>query len=504
MGDLLVIFLAWVWPALLAASLAVGVIWWAIFADKARGRRRCPRCWHDLSRTPGLTCGECGRAARDEAELARTRRRWGIACTATALAVTASVVTQLSILNATWAAWVPGSVLVRLPALAPLGELPAAVRRELGQRLAAGRLGPDAMLHLARTLAAHGPPGAAEDPSAQLLRVLAEVVPPGMEPDPGLPAAESRARAAALAQWHAQLDAMLVALPPWCEAKAPHQWPHAEPAVAYVRATVWGPRAEWRVRRRGSDGPWLVGAGVAGLRREPLAAAVDAGTIRDDGRLVAEFDFEVRRGVRGSPGWGPWTAARPLGIDAAVAPLDPALVADAAGPEYDEAVASALALPITLWNDRDRPVAFRLDLPRVSTVRTRLSVGMLVELCEGGAVRRRLRVTGANWQGLHGWVLELEDAAALAGLRALAERAAEGPGAGAAQLPGWTVRLRSDRRATLEALGRSPWAAGTTPEPCWRGTAQMPAFGSVSAESPPPRSYRLEFSDETSRNGEMR
>ena len=60
MGDLLVIFLAWVWPALLAMSLAVWAIWWAIFADKARGRRRCPRCWHDLSRTPGLTCSECG------------------------------------------------------------------------------------------------------------------------------------------------------------------------------------------------------------------------------------------------------------------------------------------------------------------------------------------------------------------------------------------------------------------------------------------------------------
>ena len=37
MGDLLVIFLAWVWPALLAMSLAVWAIWWAIFADKALG-----------------------------------------------------------------------------------------------------------------------------------------------------------------------------------------------------------------------------------------------------------------------------------------------------------------------------------------------------------------------------------------------------------------------------------------------------------------------------------
>ena len=55
--------------ALLAGVLAfvavgVGAVWWALFRDKARGRRRCPRCWHDLSATPGMTCGECGFAAQ--------------------------------------------------------------------------------------------------------------------------------------------------------------------------------------------------------------------------------------------------------------------------------------------------------------------------------------------------------------------------------------------------------------------------------------------------------
>ena len=82
-----------------AAAVAVGTIWWAIFGDKARGRRRCPRCWHDLSRTPGLTCSECGHPARTEAELGRARRRWGTAAAALAAVAIAAVWAQSVVLN---------------------------------------------------------------------------------------------------------------------------------------------------------------------------------------------------------------------------------------------------------------------------------------------------------------------------------------------------------------------------------------------------------------------
>ena len=496
MGDLLVIFLAWVWPALLAMSLAVWAIWWAIFADKARGRRRCPRCWHDLSRTPGLTCSECGHAADGEGDLARTRRRWGVAVAATAAAVAASVGTQLSILNATWPSYLPDLVLVRVPALAPLGELPVPIRRELGRRVASGQLGAESLLRLARTLSAHGPLGAAEDPGAELLGAVATSIPPELASEPGLPAAEARARAGALKDWHARLDATLESLPPWVEVTAPQQWPAGEDAVTYVRATVWGPRAEWRLRRRGGDGPWLVGSGIAGLRRVPLPAAVDAGAVGADGRLVADFDFEVRRGARGTPGWGPWTPSAPVRVDAAVPTLDPALLTETSGPELDEAIAAALSLPVTLWNDPERPVAFRLDFPRMTATRGPITVGMMVELCEGDIVRRRLRVSAASAHARQGWLLELEDALGLAGLRAVAEGGQASAPGGGVPLPGWWVRLRSDRRSALEAIGRSPCGAANPPAPCWSGTARMPAFGSPSPDVAPQRSYRLGFSDE--------
>ena len=52
------------WVFVLAA-LAVLVVfaslvymaWWALFADRSRNRRRCPRCWYDMAYTPGMTCG---------------------------------------------------------------------------------------------------------------------------------------------------------------------------------------------------------------------------------------------------------------------------------------------------------------------------------------------------------------------------------------------------------------------------------------------------------------
>ena len=34
---------------------------WAMFGDRARGRRRCPRCWYDMSGATLLKCPECGR-----------------------------------------------------------------------------------------------------------------------------------------------------------------------------------------------------------------------------------------------------------------------------------------------------------------------------------------------------------------------------------------------------------------------------------------------------------
>lgn len=70
------------WIGGILMSLA-GIAWllWSLFSDRPRGRRRCPSCWYDFA---GLAtdsrCPECGRDGLTDRHLARTRRRWGLAC----------------------------------------------------------------------------------------------------------------------------------------------------------------------------------------------------------------------------------------------------------------------------------------------------------------------------------------------------------------------------------------------------------------------------------------
>ena len=68
----------WIWW--ISGSLVGlgGLTWglWAMFGDRSRGRRRCPRCWYDMSATSHRRCSECGHEVRRESAFFRTRRRW--------------------------------------------------------------------------------------------------------------------------------------------------------------------------------------------------------------------------------------------------------------------------------------------------------------------------------------------------------------------------------------------------------------------------------------------
>ncbi|MEM9372742.1 MAG: hypothetical protein AAGA55_03785 [Planctomycetota bacterium] len=61
------------WSLLLVGGLVVVC---SLYADRSRGRRRCPRCHYDMSQLPGLRCQECGRRQPHEGRFYRTRRHW--------------------------------------------------------------------------------------------------------------------------------------------------------------------------------------------------------------------------------------------------------------------------------------------------------------------------------------------------------------------------------------------------------------------------------------------
>lgn len=73
--------LAWSWLAMAATMALIGAVLtaWALLSDRARGRKRCPKCWYDMSATVGLICPECRHDAERSSRLEKTRRRWVIA-----------------------------------------------------------------------------------------------------------------------------------------------------------------------------------------------------------------------------------------------------------------------------------------------------------------------------------------------------------------------------------------------------------------------------------------
>lgn len=135
MAAELSIWISWLGGAAVA-SILVAAVWWALFADRSRGRRRCPRCWHDRTGAPGLRCAECGHLARSEVQLYATRRRWGLALVAFSVLIAATVAFRARVTREGLAPLTPSRVLLMLlPYSAATPGPPDDVKRELLARM---------------------------------------------------------------------------------------------------------------------------------------------------------------------------------------------------------------------------------------------------------------------------------------------------------------------------------------------------------------------------------
>lgn len=70
------------------AGVGLALLVWALIGDRSRGRKRCPKCWYDMSSTPrreegefvGWVCPECGRRTIADRDMFRSRRQlWKLA-----------------------------------------------------------------------------------------------------------------------------------------------------------------------------------------------------------------------------------------------------------------------------------------------------------------------------------------------------------------------------------------------------------------------------------------
>jgi hypothetical protein len=107
------------------AAAGLVLLLWALFWDRSRGRRRCSKCWYDLSGGPGLTCPECGREHTSERRCFRTRRRWRWVWAAALILIGAHLAASVpAIRTRGWWAAAPRLVLLAsLPLLDQTGKM---------------------------------------------------------------------------------------------------------------------------------------------------------------------------------------------------------------------------------------------------------------------------------------------------------------------------------------------------------------------------------------------
>ncbi len=128
----------WLVGGTIALQGAVLVVW-ALRHDKAKGRRRCPKCWYDMSGTAAaedgsFVCSECGRRTLAERGLLRTRRRWRRAVLGLLVFVVGlGVIFQAELRAVKWWHRAPTYVLIKLIPYAP--RLPENYRWEFDSRV---------------------------------------------------------------------------------------------------------------------------------------------------------------------------------------------------------------------------------------------------------------------------------------------------------------------------------------------------------------------------------
>ena len=123
----------------LLGALALWLLYWSLLHDRSRGRRRCPKCWYDMSGTPGsLTRSECGRVVKRERKLLKTRGRWRWALCAIGCLTAACGALSFRMLGDQWVTLVPTAYLIaRMPTLPQSNPQ---LYSELESRMRAGKI----------------------------------------------------------------------------------------------------------------------------------------------------------------------------------------------------------------------------------------------------------------------------------------------------------------------------------------------------------------------------
>ncbi|UCD74422.1 MAG: hypothetical protein JSV91_11595 [Phycisphaerales bacterium] len=381
----------WLYGVGLIVAIAglVFAAWWALFADRPRGRRRCPRCWYDMAYSPGMTCSECGFTARTEKDFSRTHRRWKIGLTAIlGGAILGGFVIDRANLRG-WPSYLPSNVLIWSM---PLMDIPSgALYRELDDRLAANRLTDEQWLAVLRRCA-KGDAGARPVDDdwlgkyAEVLRVY---------------------RRAMLARsdepFQQEVERILLSIPPRLVFSTRDVWPADVAPSLHVGAGDWWP--EW-VQIRAAAMPRLPEAesDVHVRLRDPLGIPLTTYTLYlpplEEGEHEVEIEVKFSRRFIGAEGPGDWTE---VGNQTVTVPLKvQGTLAETMTPVDNEELSQIIRAvfegqPLAKYPSGSLPVRVRLDpSPTYRETLNDTAIGIRVDVLRNGVLGRQLDLW---WKG---------------------------------------------------------------------------------------------------------
>jgi hypothetical protein len=458
MGDLRY-WLAWVLGALFAAGMLY-LAWWGLFGDREKGRRRCPKCWFDLTGTPAdpplLRCNECGHAPADTRALHRTRRRWTSAILAmVALALSGAFVLQRASDNG-WASLLPSRALIAfMPFSDPAGDM----FTELQLRLRRGELSEGQVVALVRRCTSGD--WSARPPSDAWIAKYGDL----------------------LRFWQRNLvtqdkvEEMLLALPPRIDLVVRDPWPAGTPIAAQLQARDWWP-LDMDLRLRLA--PAVAGAQPVTVIRRGEGWMRASHSILLPAQPPGEFEVtcevEISRRRAGESTWSP-SGRQTITIRASIESTIDGMLAPAQGPSLDLGLEQALGVGAVKWPSGESPVRFRLDLrPTAWPAFNDVAIGATIELVRGEAVARRLAVWWLAGEGLDrenraaGWEVQHEDPALLPLVNEVDGQ--------------WRLRIRGDPVIALRAGGGTRY---------WAGDLTLPLRLEAEPGQAPPRQWSIEL-----------
>lgn len=455
---------------LVVMGALIYLAWWALFADRARGRRRCPRCWYDMAHAPppGMICPECGFTARVERQFHRTRRRYVIA----ALAISVNVATALFITERSmqrgFQSLLPTSALIWL---LPLSDDPSTgLLGELVYRAGRAQLTPGQWRRfMHRCASGDWWASPVDERWKQKYGSLIAGYRPVLAND-------------------SKIDGILLAIPPDVTITTRERWPDGASVTLMVQAIDWWPAGtECRVHiapeLEGVE-PVTVYRGVYqhwprtpfALHLPPLDPATE--------EVVVHLHLERRR-VSLSEGRDPqpvgeWETVvnQPFRVGVKFEGKIGDYAAPVSNQMMDVAMREVFSNGIVKWDQGASPVRFNIAAPETfSPTFAGTAVGVRVELRRDDEVARRLNMwwiggvmKGRNdYQGRnYGFEIDFEDLSLLQQM-------------GRDDLGRWTMRIVGDPVIALRA-GKAP--------KYWAGAMTLPVQLSTRKGDAPPRPWR--------------